>query len=194
MTGNCIVFVDNAADHINYISGIVQQMDHNRILFVCCERSYRRRYIEDACADFDVAIAQSPLKLVRTECQRLIRKHADIGISDDKYLDESSVDFMASKLKGEPISMACCRIQNNFFEFDRIVDSVLQRSDEAETKIYALVGVSRYCYAGGVAKSVLMSASGVGSAGRVGDLYAHLPILFAPGSRERAYPVDAYTH
>lgn len=188
MNGHVYIFADNLADNISYLVGILQNVKLDHVTIVGTERKYRRRYIEDAVADFDAAILDSELDLSVGEARRLIRKHKIVGLSDIDTTSDSAVNKSASLLAGDPISIATCRIQNNFFTFDRIIRELILSAKREELRTYAAIGIARYCYAGGVSKDILSSMPGLSRNNRIGDGYSRLPVQHAIGSRQFVVP------
>lgn len=188
LAGHVYIFADNIADNIAYLVGVLQNSYLDRITIIGTERKYRARYIEDAVADFDLEIIDSELNLSAAEARRLIRKHMAIGLSDIDTTSEKAVQTAAKSLAGDPITIATCRIQNNFFAFDRIVKDLIAGSDANELRTYAAVGIARYCYAGGVSRDVLSSMPGLSRNNQIGDLYSKLPMSYAANSREYVIP------
>jgi hypothetical protein len=188
LKGHVYLFSDNIADCTSFLLGILHNVALDKITIVGCERKYRARYIEDALGDFDHYIIDSKLDLSRAEAGRLVRKHMSVGLSDIDTTTEKAINKAVSSIAADPISIATCRIQNNFFAFDKIVKGLIEGSTDSELRFYAAVGVARYCYAGGVSKDILSSMPSLSRKHSIGDLYSKFPVQYAPGSRDLVVP------
>lgn len=188
MSGHVYVFSDNIADCIAYLLGVLHNTLLDKITIIGSERKYRGRYIEDALGDFDHYVIDSKLDLSQAEAGRLVRKHMSVGLSDVDTTTDKAIRHAANSVAGDPISIATCRIQNNFFAFDRIVRELISSSDEVSLRFYAAVGLARHCYAGGVSKDILAGMPGLSRQHQIGNLYSKFPVQYASGSRDLIVP------
>ncbi|WP_416883027.1 hypothetical protein [Marivita sp.] len=156
ITGRVFVFVDNFADCLNSISLILGRIEKPDILFVCSERNYRLRYIQNAFTGFDYPTIEDRLKLTRDEAKALKAANEEYGLST---IGEISENLYLGQVVGRTMAEANCRIQNNFKTLDRIVQDLSNECDEDEKFAYLLVALARFCYSNGVRRSVLSTVS-----------------------------------
>ncbi|AWZ21069.1 Hypothetical protein RAK1035_2361 [Roseovarius sp. AK1035] len=156
ISGRIFVFVDNFADCLNSISLILGKIEKPDILFVCCERNYRLKYIQNAFTGFDYPTISDRLKLTRGEARALRAANEEHGLST---IPETSENFYLGQVVGGTMAEANCRIQNNFKTLDRIVQDLRSECDQDEGFAYLLVALARFCYANGVRRSVLSTVS-----------------------------------
>jgi hypothetical protein len=173
------IFVDNIADHTSYINEILKSTSKPDVIFVGTERSYRRNYVEDAFPGEDVAIVDSQLALRSGEAERLIQSHQNEGLSASGNLSSNKLREFAKEITDDCIAVATCRIQNNFYSFDKIVTGLVRECSRSELKTFLLVAVSRHCYAGGIHKSVLLEAAGSSGQYITQNMRAKLPMVFS---------------
>jgi SIR2-like domain len=176
--GDVFIFIDNFADFVSYFEGVSARLRGKRVIIIGTERIYRSRYIEDALSDHDIAIVRSSLDLSQVEARRLIRAHGEYGLADFKTSDSAEVIRQAKIIQGESISIASCRIQNNFISFDRIVRDIVKQCADSELMLYVVTGLARHCYGGGIARSILFSISQATAPKVIGDLNQRLPLKY----------------
>lgn len=191
LSGDLLIFSDNLADSVSYLEGVAHYLDGRRFVIVSTERIYRRRYVEDALSEWDVAIIGSQLDLTIDDARRLVRRHGEVGLADFDVSDKALALRKARSVLGDQISIAACRIQNNFFNFDKIVEALVGECDEDLLKLYLVVSLSRYCYSGGVSRSILGSIPGVSLSGKIGNLGLPLPIKYDQNSGGYVVPARA---
>lgn len=193
LTGPCYIFVDDWADHFGFFGRILAELRRKDIIFVGTERTYRRPYIESGLSEDNFAIVESQLDLDSREAQRLIIQFQKEGLSSEGALAGQELSRFSRSIANNSISVAGCRIQNNFHAFDKIVGKLLTESGGEETRIYATVGVARYCYAGGVHRSVLYDAQPSDKIATMLDVYSPLPIVFADRAKQYIIPARSAT-
>lgn len=186
--GPLVVFVDNWADHASYYLRILADLDRRDVVFVGAERKYRRAYVESGLADEDVKIVDGQLELTIGEAGNLISRLEDAGLSAPGQIADKKREQFRKSLVGDPISVAACRIQNNFRSFDVIVRDMIRESSEAERKRYVAAAVSRFCFSGGIRRSVLLDAIPQARGEQLVADEAILPLSYAPGGRSFFVP------
>lgn len=179
LPGNCVIFVDDFADSSSFFTGMMYDLMDKNVLVVGFARKYRRNYIEDSLAEFDYAIIDSQLDLDIREARQLLLRSDSLGISDQPH-NSTGIDPRVNQIIGQPISIANCRIQNDFEPFDKIVASIVADCDRPEIKLYAATALAHRCHPGGVPSSVLNAMHEVSSSSAIGDLHAKLPIARSP--------------
>ena len=151
--GDCIIFVDNLADAVNDFSLLMPKLQKRNIIFICADRDYRIPYIEAAFTTEYFDHIDGLLNLTRGEIKRLLSIHTQYGLSTISEGDQA-------KLRSdEPISVACCRIQNNFKRFNHIVQELLNECDYHEKLAYTTVALARHCVASGIRRQILGTVS-----------------------------------
>ena len=175
--GKVFIFIDDWADHSSFFAQVLPMVARNDIVLIGTERAYRRPYIENGLADEKIKIIETQLGLQLPEARRLIRALNAQGLSSIPAKLDNEIASQARQLKGEPISIASCRIQNRFYTFDRIVSGILDESPDEDVRIFATVGIARFCYSGGVQRSVLYDALKSSRVESLISTYAKLPII-----------------
>jgi hypothetical protein len=176
IVGPSFFFVDDWIDHASFVLRILDLVARNDIVFIGAERSYRRQYVENSFANEEIEILEPQLDLQQSEARRLIRLLDSEALSAKKIKDDTELKSLAKAISGEPIAIASCRVQNNFVPFDNIVSGILRESTIDEMNVYATVGISRFCYSGGVHRSVLMDAQRTKATNELMREDAKLPI------------------
>lgn len=156
--GRLFVFVDDFADAQAFVERLLRNISKKDIIFVGAERAYRLPYIETGMADEEFIQANIDLGIDAPESEKLIRSHEAEGISSLGAKSDADVTKNAKEIIGQPVSVAVCRIQNNYRPFDKIVDELLGATNKPHRLAYATAAIARFCYAGGVRRQILMSA------------------------------------
>lgn len=187
------MFVDDWADHFGFFGRVLAEVKRRDIVFVGTERTYRRPYIENGLSEENIGIVGSQLDLDFKEAQRLIVKFQTEGLSSEGALAGAELSRFARTIANNSISVAGCRIQNNFHAFDKIVGKLLTECGDEETRIYVTVGIARFCYAGGIHRSVLYAAQPSAKIAAMLDVYSPLPIVFSDRSQQYIVPARSAT-
>ncbi len=153
--GECFIFVDNWADHAAFIYRLIQNLTKEDIVFVGAERRYRVPYIEASMSEIEHQISVPKLNLKSREAEQLILAHEKAGLSSLGRTSPGKRKELSSELSGQPISVANCRIQNNFRQFDNIIDGLLNDCDNRVLDAYVCCAIARYCFSGGLRRQVL---------------------------------------
>jgi len=154
-----LVFIDNWADHQAYFKRVTDRLSKRNIVFVGAERSYRLPYIEQGLSDENYEVASESLAVSKSEAKKLLSRHQDEGLSSADGRKQGDINQGFLEIVGEPISVAVCRIQNNFRSFDRIVSELLGATTIEFQRIYTTAAIARYCYSSGVRRRVLVAAT-----------------------------------
>lgn len=152
---DCMIFVDNWADHLAYFLRVLRQLDKRNIVVVAAERSYRRPYIESALSSEEIEIQNNILSTSHDEAENLILACENAGLSTLGIMTQGTRAKHASLLQGQPLQIILCRIQENFKPFDVIIKSLISDSKKEEADAYITVGIARFCYSGGLRRSIL---------------------------------------
>ncbi len=176
LQGSCVVFIDNLADAINDFSLFMPKLQRRDIIVVCADRDYRIPYIEAAFTAENFDHIDNFLDPTRNEIKRLLSVHIEHGLSTVAEADQRNL----AKLRGdEPMSVACCRIQNNFKRFDKIVRELLSECDRNEQLAYTTIALARYCVASGIRRHILSTISCFDAVEHLFSSSASLPVKYS---------------
>ncbi len=186
IAGRCLVVVDNLADQVYALEGILKDLTKNDVVFLVGERAYRRRFVMEALSGFKIKIANLT-RLSRNEVTQLISTYQAVGLAGNDAL-LSGQEKAVRSLQADPIAVACCRLMNNFHPLDRIVDSILKEATAFDRKRYLCAAIAQFCSPGGVRFSIIVQVGG--GAGANGQFNANhpLPLGFSE-ERARTYVV-----
>ena len=151
--GPIILMVDNLADHAQSISDVLGLAERDDIIIIGAERSYRKNYL-------DKMLGSGGYEEIRFralnlhEIDSLIDKMTERMLVGSNKVLSGSKSFIRS-LQGDPIAVATCRVLNDFRPLSRIVRGLVDASTEDELIVFAMVGVSEYCFKGGVRRAIL---------------------------------------
>jgi hypothetical protein len=176
--GRLFIFVDNFADSQNIVERLLRNINKTDIIFVGAERSYRLPYIESGMADEEFIIAELDLGVDISEAVALVKAHEDQGISSLGAKTTAEINTHAREIVGQPVSVAVCRIQNNYKPFDKIVDELLTAAGRTHRDTYATAAIARFCHAGGVRRQVLMAAVGSEDLNEMMSENSPLPLVY----------------
>lgn len=151
-----LIFVDDFADALNEISLILAKLKRRDVLFVCAERDYRRRYIENAFTGEDYQVLPGALGLTEAEAEKLLDVSTNEGISTIGKLPRQAY---LKQVVGRSIAEANCRIQNNFGTIDSIIKSLQNECSPKEQQTFLITSLARFCFGAGVLRSVLSTIS-----------------------------------
>lgn len=175
--GPLVVIVDNFADQVSQIAAVINAIEKVDIVFLCTERSYRAQYLSRLLSGTDV-IEISAQPLSKHEVRQLIETYVAAGMIGNPSVTKQP-DTFASRLRGDPIAVACCRILNDFQPMVRIVESVLAEATKNDKDRYLAASLAQFCINGGIRYDLLVAVSG--SAGLRNQLgpYVSLPLTFS---------------
>lgn len=186
ISGRCLVIVDNLADQVYAVEGILKDLTKDDVVFLTAERSYRRRFITEALSDSNVKTVNLS-SLNRNELNQLIETYQSVGLAGNEALLNRR-DQAVSALQRDPIAVACCRLMNNLHPLDRIVDSILKEATAFDRKRYVCAAIAQFCSPGGVRHSIIVQVGG--GAGANGQFSANHPLpLGYSEERARTYVV-----
>ncbi|CAN5256541.1 hypothetical protein BH10PSE14_BH10PSE14_10420 [soil metagenome] len=175
-----LVVVDNFADQAGPIADIAGLMEKVDAIFLCSERSYRNRYINQSLAGTFSTIAASR-SLTAREVEALISNYVSAGWVGASQATENPKKF-AKELSRDPIAVACCRILNDFSPMDRIVNSIWEASRKIEKDRYLAASLAQYCINGGIRYDILVKvAGGYGLSEQIRTDHT-LPLAYSEGS------------
>ena len=189
--GDCFVFVDNWADHWSFFANVLRELQKTNIVFVGGERTYRMPYIDSIMTDEDYSLVRGQLGLTQGKGLDLIRKNELAGFSTLGPITVGRSQSIAAELEGQPIAVGSCRIQGNFKPFDAIVADVIKEAPAKEHLPYAVAAISRFCYSGGVRRSILAATAPTVSTGDMFKTEAPLPLKFVDRQRQFVVPRNA---
>ncbi len=154
-----LLLVDGFADHSEQIADILSAPEIKvRLVVLASERIYRMNYVEATAGHVRrTARRSSPLQL--DELSHLIERYRRYGLVADASALRKSERFAKTLLR-EPVAVAICRVLNDFRPLETIVESLCAAASEADHFAYLCVALSHYCYAEGIAYSILYSAVG----------------------------------
>ena len=185
---DCIVFIDNLADTINDFSFLIPKLKKRNIIFVCADRDYRVPYIEAVFTTEDFDHINNLLSPTKSEINELLSMHIQNGLSTVSENDQAQVARLRSD---EPISVACCRIQNNFKRFDRIVRELLSECDHHEKLAYTTVALAQHCVARGIRRQILSTISYFDAVEHLFSSSASLPVKYSDSQLSFVVPQQA---
>ena len=153
-----VIMVDNFADKVRAIAEIVSGIEKHDIVFICAERIYRTRYIQQSMAGYPYE-KLSGLKLRQIDAERLIERYREFGLLGTPDIRTKRKEFIHS-IKSDPIAIACCRILNDFRPLNGIVDSLIGETSELTLKRYLAVALAYHCYRSGIRYNILKAIAG----------------------------------
>ncbi len=101
------------------------------------------------------------LGLTPQEVDQLIASYANAGLLGAREAIGNR-DRFSVLISTDSIAVACCRILNDFKPLDRIVDSLIEESDELHRERYLVAALAQHCFRGGVRFDVLAITTGRG--------------------------------
>lgn len=156
-----ILVVDGLADHAEQVVELLEdRVIASKVVLLAAERSYRREYL-------DVVFGQRGrstrklLPLTLDELQQLLERFRGYGLVGAPEAIGRPREF-AARLSGDPISVAVCRILNDFRPLDRIVQSLWNAAAAADRILYLCVALAQHCYRVGLRYSLLQAIAGPG--------------------------------
>ena len=188
IVGRTVVLVDNLAEHVYTVETIMSLLTKKDIVFLCAERSYRRKFLADALSGTDWKSLRIP-DISRTEIHQLIDTYFQAGLLGDDALIKRP-DSAISSLQKDPIAIAACRIQNNLRPLDKIIASLLGEITAFEKRRYLTAALSQYCGNSGVRMSVLSAAAGGFGINQQFNAIRPLPLGFSDKSNNYVVPLN----
>lgn len=187
--GRIVVIIDNFAEQATSISQIVDRLEKRDVIFLCAERSYRRRHLVRALGDLPYRFVEGG-HLGLAEAIQLVSNYVGQGFSASENAARNPERF-AERLVGEPISVAGCHILNNMRPIDGIVESTYNAADKPARARYLIAALAQFCFAGGIRYEILTSS--VGAKGISEQLKAAhpLPITFFDSANGFIMPLNS---
>ncbi|MCL6707882.1 SIR2 family protein [Pseudomonas sp. R2.Fl] len=175
-----LIFCDNVADSANYFSDIVSEADGSGATIIAMERSYRRPYLESAFGRQSTLFIDLPQDISQKEAKRLIRAFEEEGVAEHGVFDQDQLNKRSRDLSNDVFAIASCRIQNNFASFDKIVGALRSEVDESYERAYLTIALGRLCFANGVSRTIVGSATGIYISASNNPISAPLPVVKSP--------------
>ena len=183
LDGPLAIMIDDFADQVNAVRELIGCLKKKDIVFVCAERVYRRRYIEQAMSGIPYEQIGG-LRLREIDADRLVETYRRFGLlgTPDVTTNVSKRRFVQS-IKEDPIAIACCRILNDLRPLNRIVTSLIEQTPELELKRYLMTALAHHCFRSGIRYSVLRFASGGGEWRRQFIGTHQMPLILSASGR-----------
>ncbi len=140
--GPLLLIVDNIADQANAIADTVDRLEKRDIVILCSEREYRSNYVKNVFSKLAYETI-SGLRFDAADGERLITSYLRFGLLGSSEATSTPSAF-ASKIQGDPIAVAACRILNDFRPLSRIIHSIAADTNERDRGRYiaaALAGI-----------------------------------------------------
>ena len=177
--GPLVIVVDDFADHVVGIRDLAERLIKLDVMFLCAERSYRKKYIAQALSGFPIDVERvSGLSLGPVDAARLIERYREFGLLGAADALRSRARF-ADLIQSDPIAIACCRILNDFRPLERIVESLLNSTSEQDLKRYLIAALSHHCFRAGVRFSVLSAITGRTDWSQQLTIHHELPLSYS---------------
>lgn len=174
-----LIVVDDFADQAGPVADISNAMEKRDAVFLCSERSYRNRYINQTLGGSQF----TPLanrSLSEREAEALIRNYLQAGWVGLPEAADNPRKF-ARNLIRDPVAVACCRILNDFTPMERIISSLLDEANTIDRKRYVAAALAQYCINGGIRYDLLVKiAGGYGLQDQITP-YHLLPLAYSEG-------------
>ena len=183
IVGPVVVMIDDLADQVIAVNELIGCLTKKNIVFVCAERIYRRKYIEQAMSGVPYE-KFGGLKLREIDTDRLIERYRGFGLlgAPDLANRRRKSEFLVS-IGNDPVAIACCRILNDLRPLNGIVDSLINETPEQELRRYLIAALAHHCFRSGVRYSVLRFATG-GSDWRQQFIGVHqMPLILSDHGR-----------
>ena len=185
-----ILIADSAAEHAEQLRQLLESEAAQNIIIVCAERSYRNDLLE---LIFDgVQRETTHFESLRgDELRQLIELYRSYGLIGDPDII-SDPALAVSKLKHDPIAIACCRILNDFKPLEAIIKSLWLETNGPRQRIYLCSALARHCHNSGIKYSILQSIAGIKEP--IGPLLdAHAPLAITEHQDNEDYLVPLNT-
>ena len=174
---NLFIFFDNIADNIGQVCDIFDTCEKPNLTFVACERSYRIPYLTEALRGTDYSITHGR-DFDRNEAVSLIDLYGRHGLIGTQAAVNRRTVF-AGQISRDPISVACCRILNDFRPLKDIIRSVWEDAGADERFRYLVSALATRCFRGGIRSELLRKVSGVSGWEKQLDPIEPLPISYS---------------
>jgi hypothetical protein len=186
-----VILVDGIADHAEQVNTILRDPKcAGKVVVMASERSYRREYVDLVLADLP-RTAIELFRLTNPERRTLIELYREFGLIANPDALHNPGRF-ADRLEGDPISVAVCRILNDFLPLEAIVNTLWDDTSEPLRNPYLCVALAHHCHVAGIRYSILQAICGVRC--KVSELFtirAALGIVCNPEDDEYVIPLSA---
>lgn len=154
-----VVLVDGIADHAEQVSQIFDDPEvRAKVVLLGTERGYRSDYLNVVFGNSDVEFLRYK-KPTTTELSQLLERYRKFGLVGTNTAIQRPADFV-SRLSGDPMAVAICRIMNDFKPLADIIKSLWNESSSQDRHLYLCVALSEYCIKSGLNYSLLQRIAG----------------------------------
>ena len=154
-----VFLVDGLADHAEQILELLEDTrSAANIVILASERSYRQEFVDVILGDVH-RLTRSLQPLNQTERRQLIELFRQYGLVGTSAAVKNPDEY-AHRLKGDPVSIAVCRILNDFRPLEMIVESLWSDTPGSDRLAYLCVALARHCHSAGIRYSILQSTVG----------------------------------
>lgn len=186
-----VLAVDHLADHVEQVAEILRdERTLGKVVVLAAERTYRKEYLDLVLGD-QLYIKRKIHPFSQAELTQLIELFRDFGLIGTAEAVHSPSAF-ASKLVGDPIAIAVCRVLNDFRPLDKIVSSLLDATPVSQRLPYLCIALSTHCHSGGLRYSILQKIAG--QAISLNNLFNHtVPLGLAENADDDEFvvPINA---
>ncbi len=154
-----VLLADRLGDHAEQILEIISHSEvSERVVVLGAERNYRSELI-------DIVFGGVPTinvvldKLDQTELRELLESYRGFGLVASKQAITDPARF-AQVLSGDSVTVAVCRILEDFRALDSIVKELWGETPADARPVYVAAALAHHCHSAGIRFSVLQSASG----------------------------------
>jgi hypothetical protein len=154
--GPLILYCDDFADYVSRFAELYNQISRHDFVLVASERSYRINFIMQELGGIPYEV-RSIAPFNKVEAQELILKMDSLGLTAPNKM-EWTLEQQAIDISNDSISVAVCRIMNDFRPIEKIVSSLIDEADGSRLERYIACALASYCYKQGVKYSILSSA------------------------------------
>lgn len=185
------LIVDDFAEHVDQLKLIVEEASlSDKIRVIGAERDYRSDHIA-LFLDEEDCIRRPLLPLTRQELLQLIHRYQEFGLIGNEDAARNPQAF-AARLAKDFVTIAVCRILNDFKPLDGIVESLWEASTPTDRQIYICVALARYCHIGGVRYSILQRIAGFRSSiALMINALSALPLATHPEDDDYIVPMNS---
>ena len=157
--GKVLLVVDNVADHAAQLQALLDDPGVSQhVTLLGAERSYRRKHVElllgGPGAQFENL---SPIS--EQEALQLLERFRHYALVGDEVAQGDPGKF-AGILRGEAMTLAVCRILNDFRPLDAIAKSLWTDTDPDLRHVYLCVAVAQHCHWTGLRYSIAQKILG----------------------------------
>lgn len=139
------------------MSDLIDSVEKKDWAILAAERSNRRGYLSSAISTRNLQWIK-PDSISTRQIEQLIEKYRlEANLGEHRAIRDTN--RFINEISHDPISVACCRIMNDFNPLRRIIDDVIGGSSEHEVARYVCAALAHYCFNGGIRYDLLLGAS-----------------------------------